>query len=135
MSATMSKLFQWCRDRSVFTNPVRWAEAAVGTLPRFAFTCMFSVLFGVLAILGVRLLIRTVELRVQIGDAGRRFEQATFLMVCTAIAAGTMFWPTSSWYSLRRLLNEVKRQGEAGNNPLVPTPDERQGPAAPDQLR
>lgn len=112
----MGKILQRCRGRSIVTNPVGWADAAVGTPARFLFVCISSALFGVLAILAVRVHVRAVELRMEMGDVASRFEQATFLLVCGMIVVGTTLLPVVSWYAVRRLLQEIKRKGKADSN-------------------
>ncbi len=54
-------------ENNVFRNPLGWARTLVGGRSRFLATCAIWICTGALSLVGVRLLLRVVELRIELG--------------------------------------------------------------------
>ena len=92
--------------RSIFRDPVRWAESAVGTPLRFGFMCGMTALMGCLAMCSVHLLVELVELRIASGVPNLDCPYMAFLIA--VIGMYTIYFPCLYLYGMRRLLQQIR---------------------------
>ena len=92
---------------SVFTSPVSWSGSVVGTPFRFLATCVVCICTGTLSVVGVRLLVRVVELRIEFGAAVLPLERGLFVFVCTLIILQSVIVPIMILAALRSLFYQL----------------------------
>jgi ABC-type microcin C transport system permease subunit YejE len=94
--------------RNVFSDPVGWAEKAVGTTARFVFLCASTLVFWGLAMAGMHLAVRASALLETTGGTLPAFYQGVWVLLYVTTFAGFVAMPVMYLIALQGLLVAVR---------------------------
>ena len=93
---------------SVFRDPVRWTEKAVGTTGRFVFLCIATFAFWGLALFSVHLAVRASALHMTTGESLSTLHKGVWVLVYLSTFVGFVVLPLMYLTALHALLFVVR---------------------------
>ena len=97
---------------SVFRDPVRWTEKAVGTTGRFVFLCVATFAFWGLAMFCTHLAVRASALAATAGESLSTLHKGVWILVYVVTFVGFVVLPLIYLTALHALLFVIRTKGK-----------------------